>query len=680
MMQNCENPMSTDRLCACPRYLATFQPKQVPHFFTDVLVVGSGLAGLRAALEVDPKLSVLVVTKAELQLSNSAYAQGGIAAVLGADDCFDDHVADTLIAGGVLCDQEVVRHVIEEAPRRIFELIEWGTKFDQEGSRLALTREGGHRRNRVVHADGDATGREVMRALAQRVQQTPHVGVWENTFTIDLLTHAGQCCGALVWNRQHGKTLIWAKQTILATGGAGQIYRETTNPEVATGDGLALAYRAGAEVRDLEFMQFHPTVLYVAGSSRNLITEAIRGEGAYLVDREGRRFMPECDERAELAPRDVVSRAIVMQMEKTRHPNVYLDLSHLDPQHVRRRFPGIAALCAQFGLDITCDRIPVRPGAHYMMGGVTVDRDGRTTLPRLWAAGEVASTGLHGANRLASNSLSEAAVYGAHAGREASLEAIRHNDTFRALPLENPPVNSSGEPLDVSDIRNSLKSLMWRACGVRRDAAGLAEAAESIGRWCRYVLSRQFSNPVAWELQDMLLVAGLMIEAAALRTESRGGHVRSDYPEPDDEHWTRHITFEKDARRLDEFRPSGGESRSRAWLGRSVALQFTGGYWDGRSLHTDSDDEEEALLATACYEMTHHGAIGAECGGMSDDAVTFARLHGWAGAKEAGLQGVHRYRVIERRETERETIVVFRHEPASDMSPVPGDDKGKAPS
>jgi len=538
-----------------PRYLASFHPKQVPHFFTDILVVGSGLAGLRAALGVDPKLSVLVVTKGELQLSNSAYAQGGIAAVLGTDDRFEDHAADTLMAGGALCDPEVVRRVVEEAPRRIVELIEWGTKFDQNGSRLALTREGGHRHDRIVHAFGDATGREVMRAMAQRVLQTTNVNTWENTFLIDLLTHERQCVGALVWNRQHGKTLIWAKQTVLATGGAGQIYRETTNPEVATGDGLAVAYRAGAELRDLEFMQFHPTVLYIVGSSRNLITEAMRGEGAHLVDRHGHRFMPEYDERAELAPRDVVSRAIVAQMEKTRHPNVYLELTHLDPRRVRDRFPGIAALCAEFGLDISRDRIPVRPGAHYMMGGVTVDFDGRTTVPRLWAVGEVASTSLHGANRLASNSLSEAAIYGAHAGQGASQEAARQNATLCALPLDNPRVESTAEPLNVADIRNSLKSLMWRACGLRRDADGLAEAAENVAGWCRYVLPRQFSNPIGWELQDMLTVAGLMIEAASLRTETRGGHVRTDHPDQDDGYWTRHITFECDGDRPSEPRP-----------------------------------------------------------------------------------------------------------------------------
>jgi L-aspartate oxidase len=538
-----------------PRYLASFHPKQVPHFFTDILVIGSGLAGLRAALGVDQKLSVLVVTKGELQLSNSAYAQGGIAAVLGTDDRFEDHAADTLIAGGALCNPEAVRRVVEEAPRRIIELIEWGTKFDQNGSRLALTREGGHRHNRIVHALGDATGREVMRAMTQRVLQTPNISTWENTFLIDLLTHERQCVGALVWNRQHGKTLIWAKQTILATGGAGQIYRETTNPEIATADGLAVAYRAGAELRDLEFMQFHPTVLYMAGSSRNLITEAMRGEGAHLVDRHGHRFMPEYDERAELAPRDIVSRAIVTQMEKTRHLSVYLDLTHLDPQRVRNRFPGIAAICGGFGLDITRDRIPVRPGAHYMMGGVTVDFDGRTTVPRLWAVGEVASTSLHGANRLASNSLSEAAIYGAHAGQGASQEAAKHNGTFCALPLENPLIESTGEPLDVADIRNSLKSLMWRACGLRRDADGLTEAADNIAGWCRYVLSRQFSNPIGWELQDMLAVAGMMIEAASLRTETRGGHVRTDYPDQDDECWTCHITFDRDGARPSEARP-----------------------------------------------------------------------------------------------------------------------------
>ncbi|MFZ5830281.1 MAG: L-aspartate oxidase, partial [Planctomycetota bacterium] len=288
-----------------PRYLVAFHPKRVPHFFTDVLILGGGLAGLRAALEIDPRLSVLVITKEGLNQSNSTYAQGGIAGVVDPQDRFEDHVADTLEAGGSLCHRDVVERVVREAPQCIRELIEWGTVFDEHGGRLALGREGGHGHDRIVHAMGDATGKEVMRAITARIRTMENTQVWENTFTIDLVTRDGVCRGAIVWNSLHGKTMIRAKQTILCTGGAGQLYRETTNPEVATGDGLAMAYRAGAELRDLEFVQFHPTVLYIAGGSRSLISEATRGEGAWLVDRHGHRFMKDYDPRGELAPRDV---------------------------------------------------------------------------------------------------------------------------------------------------------------------------------------------------------------------------------------------------------------------------------------------------------------------------------------------------------------------------------------
>ena len=529
-----------------PRYLVAFHPKRMSHVFTDVLIIGGGLGGLRAALAIDPRLSTLIVTKDTLIQSNSSYAQGGIAGVLGPNDTFEEHIDDTLEAGGSLCQRDVVDRVIREAPQRITELIAWGTAFDQAGERLALGREGGHAHERIVHALGDATGREVIRAVSAEVQRRANVQVWENTFTIDLLTHQSACRGAIVWNADHGKTMVWAKQTILCTGGAGQLYRETTNPEVATGDGVAIAYRAGAELRDLEFVQFHPTVLYIAGGSRSLISEATRGEGAWLVDRRGRRFMLDYDPRGELAPRDVVSLAIVSQMEKTKHPNVYLDMTHLDPQRVRTRFPGIAAVCQEFDIDITRNRIPVRPGAHYMMGGVTVDLEGRTTVPGLWAAGEVSSSGLHGANRLASNSLLEALVYGAHAGAGASTAAAAVPDDFTALKIDNPPVESIGEPLNLADIRNSLQSLMWRSVGVRRDADGLAEAFESINHWCRYVFQRQFYDPSGWELQNMLCQARLMIRAALNRQESRGAHVRLDFPSLDDAKWNRHTLFCRD--------------------------------------------------------------------------------------------------------------------------------------
>jgi L-aspartate oxidase len=520
-----------------PRYLVAFHPKRVSHHFVDVLVIGGGIAGLRATMAIDPRLSALVVTKDQLEESNSNYAQGGIAGVLGADDKFEDHIADTLTAGAGLCDREVVEMVVREAPGHIRQLIEWGTSFDQAEGELLLGREGGHSHNRIVHALGDATGQEIMRAMIARARNVLRAQIWQNTFTIDLLTHEGRCRGALVWNERHGKTYVWAKQTILATGGAGQIFRETTNPPVATGDGHAAAYRAGAELMDMEFMQFHPTVLYIAGSSRSLITEAVRGEGALLVDAAGVRFMPEYHPLAELAPRDVVSQAIVDRMEKSHHPCVYLDMSALPAEAVRARFPGIAKRCREFGLDLATDRIPVRPGAHYMIGGVKVDEHGATTVPGLWAAGEVTSSGLHGANRLASNSLLEGLVYGARAGEAASDAALLEPDRYEAVPLENPPVAPPSEHLDLQDIRNSLKSLVWRSAGVRRNAGGLREAARTIDGWQRYALAQQFPTSEGWELQNMLTVARVMIGAALRREESRGVHLRTDFPRPDDAHW-----------------------------------------------------------------------------------------------------------------------------------------------
>jgi L-aspartate oxidase len=523
------------------RYLVGFDPRDLPHHFTDVLIIGGGVAGLRAALGVPEPHRVLVVTKDEVRESNSAYAQGGIAGVLDPEDHFADHIADTLAAGKGLCDPEVVAAVVHEAPRRIAELIAWGTHFDEVNGQVALTREGGHSHARIVHALGDATGREVMRAVIQKARSQRNIRIWQNSFTIDLLTHDGRCRGVIVWDRRRGPSLVWARAVLLATGGAGQLYRESTNPPIATGDGHALAYRAGAELRDMEFMQFHPTVLYIAGSARHLLTEALRGEGAYLRDRQGHRFMPDYHPLAELAPRDDVSRAITAQMAKTQHPNVYLDLSHLNASYIRERFPGIDRLCREFDLDITQDPIPVRPGAHYMIGGVTIDHDGRTTIPGLWAAGEVTSSGLHGANRLASNSLLEGLVHGARAAEDI----VRHLADDGPRPLEVPPIaavpaHDGHETLDLADIRDSLRALMWRSVGISRNALGLSEAADQVDFWCRYVLGHVFPDPAGWTMQNMLIVARLMIAAASAREESRGVHSRLDFPNPDPA-WAHHI-------------------------------------------------------------------------------------------------------------------------------------------
>ena len=526
-----------------PRYLVPFHPKDVAHRFTDVLIIGGGLAGLRAANAVSSSNRLMIVTKDQLQQSNSNYAQGGIAGVMHPEDNFENHIQDTLTAGGSLCDQDIVDMVIKEAPDRIRELMQWGTNFDRNSGELSLGREGGHSHHRILHALGDSTGKEIIRAMIQWTRKLRNVSILEKTFTLDLLTEDGICRGALI--RQNNEMImVWAKQTILCTGGAGQLYRESTNPSVATADGHALAYRAGAELSDMEFMQFHPTVLYIAGSSRNLITEAMRGEGAYLVDNNGHRFMNEYDQRGELAPRDVVSQAIVSQMEKKRHPCVYLDLAHLNASYVTGRFPGIARTCEKFGINITSDRIPVRPGAHYMIGGVTVDAQGRTTLPGLWAAGEVSASGLHGANRLASNSLLESLVFGAHAGKGASDAASQMQDHYEAYQISNPNIASTNEIMDLPDITNSLKSLMWRFVGVRRQADTLKEALETIDRWRRYVLPAQFTSLQGWELQNMLTVARIMVDAAFQREESRGVHLRTDFPGLDD-NWERHLRISK---------------------------------------------------------------------------------------------------------------------------------------
>ncbi|MFN3467879.1 MAG: L-aspartate oxidase, partial [Candidatus Brocadiales bacterium] len=390
-----------------------------------MLVIGSGVAGLSAALSAARDSRVLVVSKNRLGENNTMHAQGGIAVVFSPEDSLSYHIRDTLEAGQGLCNQKVVKEVVHEGPDRVEELMGLGARFDRNDGLLALTKEGGHSHPRVIHGRGDSTGTVVEEALLGAVEGNANVSTMDHCFVIDLLVVGGACHGALLWHKQKGRFVIWAGETILATGGCGQLYRETTNSVVATGDGTAMAYRAGATLQDMEFVQFHPTTLYIAGAARALITEAMRGEGAILRNKWGERFMPRYHPMAELAPRDVVSQSILHEMQDTEHTHVYLDVTHLPREFLISRFPNICRICESFHIDPSKELVPVRPSAHYMMGGIKVDARARTGIPHLYACGETACTGLHGANRLGSNSLLEGLVYGHKAGREASLSLKR---------------------------------------------------------------------------------------------------------------------------------------------------------------------------------------------------------------------------------------------------------------
>src|SRR5579871_388128 len=386
---------------------------------TDFLVIGAGVAGLRAAIELADAGRVVVLAKREITDSNTQWAQGGIAAALSDEDEISLHLQDTLIAGDGLCNVDAAKALVEDAPQQIEELIAWGTEFDREGTKLTFGREGAHSRNRILHAHGDSTGREILRALYAKAKTLKNVSVREFEFSTDLLLHDGRVNGIRLIDETGNEQLLSARAVLLATGGLGQLYRDTTNPAVATGDGVAMAFRAGAEISDMEFVQFHPTALYLKKAPRFLLSEALRGEGAYLRNLEMNRFMAKYHPMHELAPRDVVARAIVHELEVSgaKDPVVYLDLTHLKADHIKGRFPRIYATCLQYNIDITSELIPIRPAAHYAMGGVRTDLGGRASLPGLYAAGEAAATGVHGANRLASNSLLEGLVFGARAGK-----------------------------------------------------------------------------------------------------------------------------------------------------------------------------------------------------------------------------------------------------------------------
>ncbi|MGH7176862.1 MAG: L-aspartate oxidase [Tepidisphaeraceae bacterium] len=537
------------------RYLVPFKASRLQQQITDVLVIGGGVAGLRAAIAAaDAGAEVLILTKDTIEQSNTWYAQGGIAAVLQPLDSVESHMKDTEIVGVGLCDEKAVRLVIEEGPERVLELLQWGANFDKKKGNpydLAFGLEGGHSFARILHAYGDATGMELAQTLIRTVKTRENIRVSENSFAIDLVSDDGRCVGALALI-DGSVTVIWAQRTILASGGAGQLYRESTNPKIATADGHAMAYRAGANVKDMEMVQFHPTTLYVAGSSRALITEAVRGEGARLVDRAGRRFMPDYHPDAELAPRDVVARAIVEQIRKTHFTHVFLDVRHLPIDQFRARFPQLAKLCDEFEIDLAKDLVPIHPATHYMIGGVEADDLGRSSLGGLYAVGEASCSGLHGANRLASNSLLEGLVFGARAGADAAQSAKAGPLVF-PRNLEHTESAGTKTELDLADVRNSLRSVMWRNVGIERDGQPLSETRDIIAFWSRYVMDKVFDPLIlgapgavaGWEIQNMLTVCFLITTAAYTRTESRGAHFRLDYPQRDDAHWRLHLLWRR---------------------------------------------------------------------------------------------------------------------------------------
>jgi len=486
----------------------------------DFLVIGAGVAGLRAAIGLADSGSVLVVAKDSLRESSSEYAQGGIAVALSDDDEVALHEQDTLYAGDGLCDRRAVHTLVEEGPAAIQDLIDWGAEFDREGNELAFTREGAHSRNRILHAHGDSTGREIARTLYKKAASLGNIRFESYAAIVDLLTARGRVVGAVAFDgRANSLRHIRARAVLLATGGLGRVYKETTNPDVATGDGVAMAWRAGARIDNIEFVQFHPTALHLEGAPRFLLSEALRGEGAVLRNKAGEAFMERYHELKDLAPRDVVSRSIVEEMRRTGTPHVWLDLTSRDAAFIRARFPRVYETCLAYGVDIAAEPAPVHPAAHYAMGGVYTDLEGRSSLPGLYAAGEVACTGVHGANRLASNSLLEAVVFGARAANTMKAEAnAAVEGEASCAPMLAP---ASTEP--------ELRELTWEYCGISRNRNGLEAAIYQLDR----AIWESVEEPTLpkIELRNMQEVAALIARAALWREESRGAHFRSDFRE-----------------------------------------------------------------------------------------------------------------------------------------------------
>jgi L-aspartate oxidase len=506
----------------------------------DFLVIGSGVAGLRAAVELSQEGRVIVLTKGHPLQSSSIHAQGGVAVAMSEEDDVSIHLTDTLKAGHGLCRKEAVRVLVEEGPERIQELIKWGAKFDKAGGKFAFAREAAHSRSRILRARGDATGNEMVRVLVAQVNRQKNVQRLDHHFTVDLAIDGGRCCGAVVLDEGSGRQFVLpARAVVLSTGGAGQIYARTTNPPNATGDGIAMALRAGAVLQDMEFIQFHPTALYLPSSPPFLLSEAMRGEGGQLRNSKGELFMHRYHAMGALAPRDIVSRAIWAEMAATKARHVYLDVTHLGADFVKRRFPTIYATCLRYDIDITEEWIPVSPSAHYIMGGVWTDVNGATTVPGLFAAGEVACSGVHGANRLASNSLLEGLVFGARAAEAAVAYAGRHN--LASLSSYEAAIRPGqfGTLEDAEKLRSSLRRTMWGQVGIIRSGESLIRACAQLSRWAQ-VVSQPFSNRPALEVKNMVQVAQCVAEAALWRENSVGAHYRSDFPQAKRAGWQQH--------------------------------------------------------------------------------------------------------------------------------------------
>ena len=523
---------------------------------TDFLVIGAGIAGLRAAIELSQAGRVLVLTKEQLGESNTQYAQGGIAVALGGEEDVQLHLEDTVSAGDGLVNLRAAEVLVEEGPERVEELLSWGTDFDRKEGHLMLTREGAHSRSRILHAHGDATGREIARALLKQARALPQIELREYTTSIDLIADQGQVRGVTMLRPDGQVAAAFARAVLLASGGAGQVYSDTTNPSVATGDGIAMAIRAGAEVADMEFYQFHPTALSLPGVPRFLLSEALRGEGAYLRNARMERFMERYHPLLELAPRDVVARAITREGlagDSGQTLPVYLDMRHVTEIDLIARFPGISAFLSRHNLDLRRDLIPVRPAAHYLMGGVRTGIDGRSSLSRLYAAGEAACTGVHGANRLASNSLLEGLVFGARAAtfmlEEPGDSSLGKDDAGEVRRESKSQRDGSSSSIDSLRVR--LQALMWHQAGLLRDAQGLRSAAAELAA-LREELPATVERP-ATELNNLRLIAAEIVQAALGRQESRGAHFRNDFPRRDDVHYQKHSVIRQGELRFVDF-------------------------------------------------------------------------------------------------------------------------------